>query len=220
MLNIWGRRNSSNVQKVMWTIGELGLEYKRHTVGDSFGGLDTEEYKKLNPNSVIPVIDDEGVIIWESNAIVRYLAAKHSEGNLWATDPAKRALADQWMDWMQTTVGMDSGIIFMGLVRTPPEKQNHEAIVAAAKRLGRSYGILDQHLASRDYVNGESFSMGDIPLGVNLCRYFNINVERPELPHIEAWYQRILERPAFQEHVGFPFGSSLEEWLALEKAGR
>ncbi|MBF0277126.1 MAG: glutathione S-transferase family protein [SAR324 cluster bacterium] len=220
MLNIWGRRNSSNVQKVMWTIGELGLEFKRHTVGDSFGGLKTEEYRKLNPNAVIPVIDDDGVIIWESNVIVRYLSAKYGEGNLWPKDPAKRAVADQWMDWMQTTVGTDSGIIFMGLVRTPADEQNHEAIAAAAKRLGYSYGILDRHLASSKYVGGDSFSMGDIPLGVNLFRYFNIAVERPELPHLQDWYQRLLERPAYREHVAFPFGSSLEEWLELEKAGR
>ncbi len=219
MLNIWGRRNSSNVQKVMWIIGELGLAYKRHSVGGSFGGLDTEAYQKLNPNRVIPVIEDEGVVIWESNVIVRYLAAKHSEGNLWPANLVKRALADQWMEWMQTKVGMDSAIIFMGLVRTPPDQQNHEAIAAAATRLGQSYAILDQHLASHAYLNGDAFTMGDIPLGVNLGRYFNIKVERPALPHIEAWYQKIQERPAFQEHVGFPFGSSLKEWLELEKAG-
>lgn len=220
MINIWGRRNSSNVQKVMWIMAELGLEYKRHTLGGTFGGLDTEEYKKLNPNSKIPVIDDDGFILWESNSIVRYLAQKHSEGNLWPSDPHKRALADQWMDWMLPEVGMDSMVVFFGLVRVPPEQQNKEAIEASAQKLGQTYSILDRYLASNDYIAGDAFSMGDIPLGVNLNRYYNLDVKHADLPHIKAWFERLQQRPAFQEHVGFPFGSNFDEWVKLEKEGR
>ncbi|MGH6960833.1 MAG: glutathione S-transferase, partial [Dongiaceae bacterium] len=136
MLTVWGRTNSLNVQKAMWTIGELDLPHRRRDVGGKFGGLDTEAYGRLNPNRRIPVIDDDGVVVWESNAIVRYLAARYGQGSLWAVDPGARAAADQWMDWMQTTLSPDLSTVFGGLVRTPRSKRDPAAIDAAARSLG------------------------------------------------------------------------------------
>lgn len=219
MLTIWGRRNSMNVQKVTWLVNELGLEYQRHNVGGTFGKVDTAEYQQMNPNSRIPTIQDEGLTLWESNAIVRHLAAKHSPGDLCPADPATRALADQWMDWMQTTLGPDLFFVFQQLIRKTEAEQDLEAAKKAAQQLGRSYGLLDAHLAMRNYMTGDAFSMGDIPLGVTCYRYFNMNIERPALPHVVAWYERLQERPAYREHVMIPFGASLEEWLQLEKQG-
>ena len=220
MIIVWGRRNSANVQKVMWLIGELNLSYRRHPFGGSFEALDTKEYKNLNPNCTIPVITDGDLLLWQSNVIVRYLAQKYSEGELWPNEIQIRALADQWMEWQQTVAGLDSFIVFHGLIKTPPEKQNRAVIEAAAKRLGQTYQILDQHLCSNNFVAGKNFSMGDIPLGVNLNRYYNLNIERPELPNVKKWFDRIQQKPAFQKHVGFPFGNDLDEWLKLEKEGQ
>lgn len=217
MLTIWGRRNSLNVQKVTWTANELGLEYNRHNVGGTFGKLESEDYKQMNPNSRIPTIEDEGKILWESNAIVRYLAAKHDQGGLWPSEPAIRALADQWMDWMQTTVGPDFFFIFQQMIRKADTDRDQDAVEQAAERLGQTYTLLDHHLVSRNYITGDSFSMGDIPLGATCFRYFNLNLPRPSLPHVTAWYERLQKRPAFREHVMIPFGASLEEWLRLEQ---
>jgi len=202
MLKVWGRRTSSNVQKVMWAVAELGLEHERIDVGGSFGGLDTPEFGALNPNRLIPVIDDGGVVIWESHAIVRYLAARYGRGTLWPEDPGERARADQWMDWLHTTVWPDLGRIFMGLVRTPPSRRDMQAIAEAAERLGRTYAILDRALEGRAYLLGDELGMGDIPLGTSLYRYYTLEpVERPRLANLEAWYRRLQARPAYAEHA-------------------
>ena len=219
MLTIWGRRNSMNVQKITWLVNELGLAYQRHDVGGSFGKVSTEEYKQMNPNARIPTLEEEGFILWESNAIVRYLASKHSHGSLCPANPATRALADQWMDWMQTTLGPDLFFVFQAMIRTPAAERDPDAVEKAAQKLGNSYRVLDQHLASRNYVAGAAFSMGDIPLGATCYRYFNMNISRPPLPHVIAWYERLQERPAYREHVMIPFGASPEEWLQLEQQG-
>jgi glutathione S-transferase len=204
MITIWGRTNSVNVQKVMWALAELGLAHRRHDAGGKFGGLEAPDYLARNPNSRIPTIDDNGVIVWESNVIVRYLAARYGSGTLWPSDPAARAAADQWMDWQQTTIGPDLGPVFMGLVRTPPEQRDMKAIAAAAERVGKSWGVLDRHLAGRDFVAGERFTMGDIPVGALYWRYVNLPVARPALPECDAWHKRLQARAAFREHVALP----------------
>ena len=219
MIEIWGRRNSSNVMTAMWCIGELGLEYKRHNVGGSFGGLDTAEYQAMNPNGVVPTINDNGRIVWESNVIARYLAATYGVGSLWPDDPYQRALADQWMDWYKTTLYPGFMAIFFNLIRTAKEKQNKAAIEEGIKATAKVLPILDRQLERNAFVAGEQLTMGDIPLGPVIYRYMNLDIERPALPGIEAWYQQLCQRPAYQKHVMIPFGKSLDDWMELEQQG-
>ena len=204
MLKIWGRTNSINVQKAMWAVAELGLPHERIDVGGPFGGLDTPEYKSKNPNARIPTIDDNGVIVWESNTIVRYLAARYGAGRLWPIEPAHRSEADRWMDWQQTTLAPDMFPVFWGLIRTPPEKRDTAAIKAAGDRLAGSWTMLDQLLAGRAYVAGADFTMGDIPVGAAYWRYSKLDVAKPRLAHCDAWHQRLQERPPFRQHVALP----------------
>jgi glutathione S-transferase len=204
MLRIWGRTNSINVQKVMWTVGELGLAHQRIDAGGKFGGLDSAEYGAMNPNRRVPTIDDGGVILWESNACVRYFAARYGAGSLWAEDPAERAFADRWMDWQVASLLPDLGVAFWGLIRTPAAERDPAAIAAAAGRLGGLFGILDDALAGRDFITGSQFTMGDIPIGAACYRYQERPIERPRLPHLEAWYERLKRRAPFREHVMIP----------------
>lgn len=205
MLKVWGRRNALNVQKVLWTIGELDLAHEHIDLGGPFGGLDDPVYRALNPHGRIPTIDDHGTVVWESGAIIRYLAARHSAGTLWPEDPAARARADQWMDWAQTALQPDFMALFWGLVRRPAEKQDRAAIDAAQTRLSAHYACLDAHLAARRWLGGDTFTMGDIPAGTSCYRYFEMAITRPSLPNLEAWYGRLTAQPAYRRHVMLPF---------------
>ena len=204
MLKIWGRKNSINVQKVLWCCGELGLPFERVDAGMQFGVNNTSEYKAMNPNGLVPTIDDEGFILWESHAIVRYLARKHGSGKLWPDDPRAAADADRWMEWYSTTLWQNVRPIFWTLVRTPPEKRNMAEVEEHRKKLAASFAIVDAHLANRDYLAGARLSMGDIPMGVAAFRWFNLPIERPQYHGLERWYQRLCERPAFKEHCMLP----------------
>ncbi len=204
MLKIWGRNNSINVQKVMWTVAELGLAHERIDVGGAFGGLREPAYNAMNPNQRIPVLEDGDTVIWESNVIVRYLAARYGAGNLWPEDPAGRALSDQWMEWMVTTIVPDLIPVFLALIRTPPEQRDDAAIEAGVKRLGSTFQILDRQLAERSFVTGESLTMGDIPLGAACYRYHELPIDRPELPNVARWYERLRNREAYRTHVMLP----------------
>jgi glutathione S-transferase len=204
MLTIWGRNNSINVQKVMWTVGELGLNHERHDVGGAFGGLDQPDYLAKNPNGLIPTLEDDGVTVWESHAIVRYLAAKYGSGSLWPEDPGLRAEADQWMDWMHTVILKDLAPVFVGLIRTPPEQRNTAAIEAGVAGLARSWAVMDQHLDGRAYVVGDGLTMGDIPVGCACYRYHALDIEHPNLPNVSAWYERLKAREGFRTHVMIP----------------
>lgn len=219
MIELWGRKNSSNVMTVTWTLGELGLEYQRHNVGGSFGGLDTPEMLARNPNAVVPTLEDDGKTIWESNAISRYLSAKYGSGTLWPTDIFQRAIADQWMDWLNTTMYPGFVPAFINMIRTAPENKNQAAIDAALKTTYKTLTDLDRHLQSNRYVAGDDFTMGDIPLGPAIYRYMNLNIERPPLTALDRWYQLLCERPAYQKHVMIPFGESLDDWNRLEREG-
>jgi len=204
MMRIWGRTNSINVQKVLWCCAELGLEYERVDAGLAFGVNDTPEYKAMNPNGLVPTIDDGGFILWESHAIVRYLARKHGTGTLWPNDARAAADADRWMEWYCTTLWLNLRPIFHNLVRTPPEKRNLGEVEEARKRLAANFGILDKHLAGRDYLAGQSFTVADIPMGVASYRWFNLPLERPAMANVERWYRRLCERPAFKQHCMLP----------------
>ena len=205
MLKVWGRRSSLNVQKVMWALGELGLAHEHVDAGGRFGGLDTAEFRALNPNRRVPVLADGDAVIWESQAIVRYLAAAYGAGTLWAVDPAERSLADRWMDWAQATWQPDMMGIFWGFWRTPEPQRDARQIESARRACVAHLAILDAHLAKRDFVAGRAFSMGDIPLGTGFYRYFEMGLPTPEVPNVRAWYARLCERPGYREHVMLPF---------------
>lgn len=201
MLKIWGRTSSVNVQKVLWCADEIGLGYERIEAGGAFGVTRDAKYLAMNPNALVPTIDDDGFVLWESNTIVRYLAAKHSAGTLYPTAPRPRAEAERWMDWQLSTPNKDMVTIFWGLIRTKPEERNSAAIEAARQSMCEIWSRLDRHLADRSYVGGDKFTMGDIPIGALVYRWFNLAIERNDLPHLKAWYDRLTKRPAYQKHV-------------------
>ena len=147
---------------------------------------------------------DDGLVLWESNAIVRYLSAKHGAGTLWLDDPRQRADADRWMDWATSTVAPAITPVFWGLIRTPPEKRDLKAIDEGAKKLADAFQVLEQSLEGRDHVAGKSFTMGDIPLGTFVYRWYALEVKRPRLAKVQAYYQRLQQRPAYKKHVMLP----------------
>ena len=202
MLTIWGRINSVNVQKVLWCCEELGLDYQRIDAGGPFGIVDTPEYRERNPNGLVPTIDDDGFILWESNAIVRYLAAKHVS-RLWPADPRRRAEADQWMDWSHTFWGA-LRTAFLGLIRTPPEQRNEAAIAESLRKTEELLRLLDDHLRSRPYLAGDEFTLGDIPLGCGIWRWMALPIERATQPHVVRWFERLGERPVYRKIVMSP----------------
>lgn len=204
MLKIWGRRNSVNVQKVMWTVAELGLKHERVDAGGTFGVVNEPAYGALNPNRTVPTIEDDGLVLWESNVIVRYLAAKHAPGKLIPTGAGDRAKAEMWMDWQQTVVNPPLGPVFVGLIRTPPEKRDASAIDAAAERVAKAMHILDGALAKRAYLMGDAFTVADIPAGCAAHRWLALPLERPNLPNLKAWHDRLAKRRPFAEHVMLP----------------
>ena len=204
MLKILGRNTSSNVQKVLWCCGELGLKFDRTDIGGPFGGNKEPEYLALNPNGLIPTIDDDGFVLWESNAIVRYVAQKHAPNRLLPADLRQRADAERWMDWQLSVVGPAITPVFLGLIRTPPDKRDPASIEAGRKRTAAAFGILDAHLAKRKFVAGDELTIGDIPLGIMAYRWFNFAIERPDHKHARAWYERLAQRPAFKRHVMIP----------------
>ena len=217
MLEVWGRKNSSNVIPVMWVVAELGLEHTRHNVGGSFGDLDTDAYGALNPNRTIPTINDDGLVLWESNAIIRYLSRTYGAGSLWPEDPRSVAQADQWMEWCKLNVMPTLIQAFFGLVRTAKEQQDLEKVAEHARVVGQKMQIFEQHLDGQQFVVGDTVTMGDITIGAASHKFFTLDFERPELPNVQAWYARLCEREAYKTHAMNPFGSSPEEWLALEK---
>ena len=200
-MKIWGRANSINVMKVLWCADECGVHYDREDVGGAFGKNDQSWYLKMNPNGVVPTIDDGGHIIWESNSAVRYLAASYAQGSLWPRDPADRTEADRWMDWQLAYPSEPMRIAFWGLIRTPPEKRDMAAIKKAAEDAGRLWKRLDVWMEGRKYVAGQSFTMGDIPVGCFIHRWFALDIERPDLKNVRAWYERLKSRPAYVKHV-------------------
>jgi len=187
MIKIWGRNTSSNVQKAMWAIAELGLACERIDIGGSFGKNKEPAYLAMNPNGLVPTLEEEdGFLLWESNSIVRYLAGKHGKGTLEPADAKMRALASQWMDWQLSVCGPAITPVFWGMIRTPPEKRDMKAIEAGKAQ----------------YLAGDAFSYGDIPVGVMTYRFRQLVPDRPAMPNMERWYAALEQRKAFKEHVG------------------
>lgn len=204
MLKIWGRHNSSNVRKVLWCAEEIGLPYTSIQVGGAFGGTDEPAFRALNPNGLVPAIEDHGLPLWESNTIVRYLAARYALDVLYPSDPAERALGESWMDWTTSSFAPAFRELFWGVLRTAPEQRDPAAIQAALQRSAQRLALADATLAQRPWLSGERFAMGDIPLGAFAYAWFEMPIERPPLPHLQAWYQRLAQRPAYRAGVMTP----------------
>lgn len=209
MLKIWGRTSSINVRKVLWTAQELGLPFEHIEAGGPFGRVRTPEFMALNPNATVPLLEDDGtgnktttdhtpVTLWESNVIVRYLFASHArEGDLaYPTDLRSRFMAEQWMDWQQTTLNPAGRDGFVQLIRTPEIQRDAAAIARSVAAVGPLLQLLDAHLSRQPFIGGDVFGMADIPVGCEMHRWFGLPLARETLPHLDAWYAGLLARPA------------------------
>jgi len=201
MLKIWGRLNSHNVKKVAWFARELDLPHVRHDVGGQFGM--SEAYIAMNPNRLIPTIEDGDVVLWESNAILRYLASRYAPEAMWPADPAARAQCDKWMDW-QFSFAEGQRDAFWNLVRKQPEERDATALEKSVRLAGEAMLILDRALASQPWLSGDQFGVADVPMGVYAHSFFALPMERPDVPHVRIWYDRLRERPAYVETVMIP----------------
>ncbi|MDP9138610.1 MAG: glutathione S-transferase family protein [Pseudomonadota bacterium] len=218
MIVVWGRRNSINVQKVLWTLAELDLPFERHNVGGSFGGTTSAEFTAMNPNGLVPVLRDGDITMFESNAMVRYLAARYGAGILRPHEPQALALAEQWMEWTTTTVAPHAGVVFMQSVRTPSDKRNQAAIAHGAGELNNLLPAVDAVLAVRPFLAGDRLTFADIPLGCFMWRLHQFDWPRPVLANLERWYLDLQSRPAYRKWVMVPVGRNPDEWLANERA--
>ena len=204
MLKVWGRSNSNNVKKVLWCLDEVGEAYERIEAGGAFGVVDTPSFRAMNPNGTVPVLEDDGFVLWESNAIVRHLAATRAGGRLVPADPRVRASADRWMDWCSIQLAPALIPVFVALVRTPPEKRDPAAIEAGTAKCAGLLAMADAALADDPYLSGEAFGFGDIPLGCWAWVWFQLPVTRPDLPNLAAWHARLMERDAYRSVVATP----------------
>lgn len=204
MLKIWGRANSINVQKVLWCCAELGLPFQRTDVGGPYGGTRDPDYLAMNPNGLVPTIKDGSLVLWESNAIVRYLCAEYGGDTLCPGTPAARANLERWMDWQLGTLWAAMRPAYVGLVRTAPEDHDEAAISRSLDATAEAWIMADAYLENREYMAGPWFTMADIPLGVTAYRWLSMDIRRPPTPNIDAWYTRLSERPEFRENVMLP----------------
>ena len=200
-LTLWGRASSANVQKTLWALEELGVPYQHRFVGGAHGGLDTPEYRAMNPNGLVPVLQAGELTLWESHATLRYLSAAYGNDSLWRSDLRQRAIVDQWTDWTATTLQPAWISVFWLLVRTPQQLHDRKAIAAAHAKTLSALRILDANLAERDYLAGDRLSYADIAAGVSLYRWFSMEIDRPAMPGVENWYRRLQDRPAFRNTV-------------------
>jgi glutathione S-transferase len=203
-LKVWGRISSVNVQKVVWCCDELGVPYERIDAGGAFGRNDTPEYLAMNPNGLVPVLEDEGFILYESNPIVRYLAAKYGAGKLWPEDARARADVDRWMEWQSTGYTAAMTPVFWQLVRTPAEKRDSAAIEASRVKSEKFSGVLDKHLAGREFVAADRFTPADIVIGCAVHRWLNLPLAREKRPEIERWYASLKSRPGARQVTSLP----------------
>lgn len=196
MLRLWGRLSSINVRKVVWAAQELGISLQRTDAGGQFGIVREAHYLSLNPNGLVPLIEDEdtGVVLWESNPIVRYLCARHAPGELYPEDIATRFAAEQWMDWQQTTLNPAGRDAFIQWIRTPAAQRNDALIAASVAATDPLLDLLDAHLARQPFLAGERFTMADIPVGCEIHRWWGLPQERSAWPHLERWYQAVSSR--------------------------
>lgn len=201
MLTIYGRDYSSNVQMVMWAVGELGLAHERLDYGHVFGGTDTPEFREMNPNGLVPVLKDGGLVMFESAAIVRYLAARYGDRRFWPADAMIRGPLDTWAEWGKNTFAPAVNRVFITSVATPPSKQDPQVIAAAIKAASALAVMLDERLGEGPWLADHTFTFADLSPGHILYRYYNVPFERPETPNLDAYWARLQERPAFAKHA-------------------
>ena len=204
MLKIWGNADSINVQKVLWCCEELGLPYERVDAGRHYGVVNTAEFRRLNPNGLVPTIEDDGFVVWESGTVLRYLAAKHASGSLWPEDVVARAEVDRWIDWSNSTLWPAMVPIFRAFLRTPEHERDDNLVEAARSETLEAMHILDAHLEGRAFVGGERFTMGDIALGCAVWRWMTLPIERDELPQVQRWFDALSTREAYRKVVMLP----------------
>ncbi|MFJ6322625.1 MULTISPECIES: glutathione S-transferase family protein [unclassified Rhizobium] len=203
MLTVWGRKSSSNVQALMWCIGELGLAHERIDAGFKYGITDTPEFLAMNPNGTVPVLrDGDDEPLWETGAILRYLATQYGDDTFWSKDVRHRAQIDKWTEWAKINIALNfTGPVFWHAVRTAPALQDEKAINAAVAVLGAKLDIAESQLGRHRFLAGDSLTLADIQFGHVLYRYFDIDIQRPVHPRLERYYENLTERPAFREHV-------------------
>lgn len=201
MLTIWGRDNSTNVKKVLWCADELQLSYSHIPIGGAYGKNHDAAYLAMNPNGLVPCIQDGDLVLWESNTIVRYLAAQYGEGSLWQADNAARAAAEKWMDWNSTALAGVFRMVFLNMVRTAPGQRDMQAVAQGMGECEKLFAIADRALAQQPFLSGEQFGIGDMPLGCFAYAWYNMAIERQKHPNLERWYQQLCARPAFQRRV-------------------
>jgi len=217
MLKVWGRRSAFNVQKVMWVVAELGLPHDRIDIGGAFGGLDDPAFLAINPHGRIPVIDDAGLVVWESHAIIRYLCARYGSGTLWPPDAAERSFADRWMDWSATTLQRDFMDLFWGYYRTPDDERDWPRLRELIERCARHYRLLDAQLAQRPYLGGHRFTMADVPAGTTLYRYLGLDLERPPIPYLKPGINGWRRGPPIASTSWCRSASFADGWLSEGK---
>ena len=201
MMKIWGRRNSINVMKVLWIADELGLEFQQIDAGLQYGVVDTPEYAAMNPNRRVPTMNDDGLILFESNVICRYLASKHARSDLLPIDLANRFSVERWMDWGSISISQGMTPLFWQLVRTPEEKRNPATIASALVESERCMRIINDQVAKQGYMHGEHFTLADVPSAAFVHRWLRLPIDHAALPALEDYYQRMLKRPAYLQHV-------------------
>jgi glutathione S-transferase len=204
MIKIWGRTDSSNVQKVLWCLGELGVNFERQDWGGKFGGNKDQDYLAMNPNGLVPTIKDGDFILWESNSIMRYLDAKYGNDKLLPSTPEGMANANRWMDWQLSMLNPTIVPLFWNLVRTPEDRRDAKVVQAALDKTSAAWQLVENQLAQSAFVAGDNFSLGDIPLGVWAHRWFNLPIERPKQSNLENWYERLKLRRPYQTHIMIP----------------
>lgn len=204
MIKVWGRTDSSNVQKVLWCLAELGVDFERQDWGGKFGGNKTQDYLAMNPNGLVPTIKDGDFILWESNSIMRYINAKYGNDKLLPSTLEGIASANRWMDWQLSVLNPTIVPLFWNLIRTPEDKRDAKVVQAALDKTSAAWQMVENQLAQSAFVAGANFSLGDIPLGVWAYRWFNLPIERPKQPNLEHWYERLKLRKPYQTHIMIP----------------
>ncbi len=217
MFTIWGRPTSARTQKVLWALAETGIEFEMvlasgtmgpdgsvENGGEPYGIVDTPAYRAMNPNGTVPTIKDGDFTLWESNSIIQYLAMKYAPDLLYGGDLETFASASRWMDWEGNVFLPHQHTLVMNLVRLPPEARNPDEVEKARRALLTPLRIIDDQLSRTSFIAGENFTMGDIPIGMRVHRWFLFDLETPDLPHLRRWYEGFRLRPAFQRHIADP----------------
>lgn len=206
MITLWGRNNSTNVKKVLWVLEELELPFEQIQAGLQHGVNNTPEYLAMNPTGLVPLLKDDATnsVLWESNAIIRYLAAQYGESKLWIAEPAKRAQMEKWMEWANSTLTPSHRKLLMGYVRTPIEKRDNAAIEAAAKECEALFAIMDNALANQRWFSGDAFGLGDIAIAPFVYNLLNSGLTWQPRTHLQRWTEQLEERPAYRKVVMIP----------------